>query len=229
MIMMTTMMIMTTTIIMEEKDNSKLKKRSFWRVLLDGLCSFAVWLSRAIIKTTGFDNLPEDGKFLMVSNHVSAYDPIILVHLLKKQRMMFVSKPENFKIPICGFLMRKSGFKAINRESPREALPTIYESAEVLKTGTPVVIYPEGTRNKEPEKGLLPFHNGVFKIAKRANAPVYVCATIGTEKISGNMPWRRTDVEFKIVDIIDSEFVAANQDKQIGDRVYEALNREIYS
>lgn len=197
----------------------KTERRSFWRWLLDGLSTFAVWISRAGIKKEGFELLPADGRFLLVSNHRSGYDPIILLHLLKKMRMMFVSKPENFNIPIAGFLMRKSGFLAIDRDSPRKALPTIYAAAEAAKSGTPVVIYPEGTRNRTPENGLLPFHNGVFKIAKRAGVPVVVAVMQGTESVTKNMPWKRTEVSIRIAGLIDADFVDSNSDREIGARV----------
>lgn len=194
-------------------------RRSFWRWFLDVLSSVTVWISRIRLKVEGFGKLPADGKFLLVSNHVSAYDPVILLHLLKKYRMMFISKPENFEIPVGGFLMKKSGFLPIDRENPRNALKVIYDASDFLsETGHPVVVYPEGTRNKEPEKGLLPFHSGVFKIAKRAGASVVVAVSCGTEKIAGNWPFRRSAVYLRIAEVLDAGYVASHNDREVSDR-----------
>ena len=206
------------------------KKRSFWRALLDGLASFILWICNVRVRIEGKELLPEDGRFLLVSNHLSAFDPIVLIHLLKKRGMLFVSKPENFKIPIAGFLMKKSGFLAIDRDNARNAIGTIYEAADYLAADSgPVVIYPEGTRNKTPGNGLLPFHNGVFKIAKRAKAPVVVTVVTGTDKVKDGAPFKRTGVALKILDVIDSQYVSQHNDKDTGDRAYAAMSAALGS
>lgn len=198
-------------------------KVSFWRKVFDALCSFAVWVSRVRVITEGTEKIPNT-PFLLVSNHRSSYDPIILNALLKKFHVRFISKPENFKIPIAGFLMKKCGFLAIDRESPRNAMKTILAAAEIISDEkVPVVVYPEGTRNKDPENGLLPFHNGVVKIAKRADAPIVVAVAIGTEKVKENWPWKRTEVHLKIVDILDAEYTKHHNDREIGERVRASM------
>lgn len=198
-------------------------KRTFWRWLLDFLITPALFLSRVSAKLEGAELIP-DGAFLMVSNHVSAYDPIVLMHLLTKLRLIFVSKPENFRIPVAGFFMRKNGFLPIDREKPRNAIKTIYEAADLLKeAGSPIVIYPEGTRNKSPGDGLLPFHNGVFKIAKRAGAPVVVAVSEGTERVHDNWPWKRTKVKVRILAVLDREYVASHSDKEISEQARQLM------
>ena len=198
------------------------RKISFWRKIVNGLSSFIVRLCGLRLDVNGLEKLPEGG-YLLVSNHVSMFDPIILLHLLKRQAPLFVSKPENFKIPIAGALMKKCGFLAIDRENPRNAIRTIYAAAEQVREGNPMVIYPEGTRNKTPENGLLPFHNGVFKIAKRAGVPVAVAVVTGTDRVKGNAPLKKTAVALQIVDVIGEDFVKANNDSGIGERVRSSM------
>ena len=82
---------------------------------------------------------------------------------------------------------------AIDRENPRNAMKTIIKASKLLQKGeVSVGVYPEGTRSKECK--LLPFHNGVFKIAQRADAPIAIVAISGTEKVSKNYPLHKTDV-----------------------------------
>lgn len=195
------------------------EKRNFWKRLLNALSSVIVWLMRININKVGFERIPDGVPVLIVSNHVSLFDPIILIHLLKEQNVYFISKPENFKIPVLGFLIKKCGNLAIDRDNPRNALKTIYEASDLLKSGSSVMVYPEGTRNRNPENGLLPFHNGVFKIAKRAEAPIVIMAVTGTEQVKKNAPWKRTDVKIKVADVLGLEFVMANNDREIGERV----------
>lgn len=64
---------------------------------------------------------------------------------------------------------------AIDRENPRNALLTIEKAAKLIESDeVSIGIYPEGTRSKECV--LLPFHNGVFKIAQKASVPIVVAS-----------------------------------------------------
>ena len=165
------------------------------------LCRFA----RVRIHDSGLEKLPE-GRFLFVSNHRSAFDPICTVWALRKTPAAFITKPENLRIPLAGGLIYRANFLPIDREDPREAMKTIRAATELLKNDVVSVgVYPEGTRNREPENGLLPFHNGVFKIAQRAGVPLVVAATRGAEDIGKNVPWRRTDVYIDVREVIPAE------------------------
>ena len=181
----------------------------FYRALLNGATAFAMKIMRIRIHTNGLEKVPHDTKnLLFVSNHRSNFDPIITWHIFKKWQPAFVSKASNFKIPIFGRFIRKCCFMAIDRENPRNALKTILKAAELLKKGkVSIGIYPEGTRSKECK--LLPFHNGVFKIAQKANADIVVLAVSGTEQIHKNYPFRHTDVYLDVLEVIPAETVRA--------------------
>lgn len=171
--------------------------------VISNLCRFA----RVRIHCTGEETLPE-GRFFLVSNHRSAYDPITTVWALRKRALSIVTKPENLRIPLAGPMIYRCGFLPINREDPREAMKTINAAAKLIQNNVASVgIYPEGTRNKTPEAGLLPFHNGVFKIAQKANVPVVVVSVTGTENIRRNFPWKHTDVYLRVCEVIPAEEV----------------------
>lgn len=72
---------------------------------------------------------------------------------------------------------------------------------------------------------LLPFHNGVFKIAQKANVPIVVAAIQGTEQIHKNYLRRRSDIQFEIVDMIPSDYVKMNRTTAISDRVRLDLSK----
>lgn len=202
----------------------------YFRVLNSAAaCSFV--LGRLRIRLEGAEKVPWDQRFLLVSNHCSNYDPIITWYLLRKNNMAFVSKGENFKVPLFGGMIRKCGFLSIDREDPKESMRTLMKAADLMKRNEASVgIYPEGTRNRTPEKGLLPFHNGVFKIAQMAKAPIVVAALHGTDKIRKNYPWRRTKVSLEILEVIPAEEIAGRRTAEIGERVagllQEALEAE---
>lgn len=191
----------------------------YFRVLNSAAaCSFV--LGRLRIRLEGAEKVPWDRRFLLVSNHCSNYDPIITWYLLRKNNMAFVSKGENFKVPLFGRMIRKCGFLSIDRENPKESMRTLMKAADLIKRNEASVgIYPEGTRNRTPEKGLLPFHNGVFKIAQMAKAPIVVAVLHGADKIRKNYPWRRTKVSLEILEVIPAEEIAGRRTAEIGERV----------
>lgn len=201
----------------------------FYRALLNGATAIAVKIMRIHLHSTGVEKIPADTKrILFVSNHRSRFDPILSWHLLKQWQIAFVSKPSNFRIPVFGRFIRKCCFMAIDRENPRNAIKTIQKAADLLIKGqVSVGIYPEGTRSKTCV--LLPFHNGVFKIAQRADAPIVVLAVSGTENIHKNYPFHHTDVYIDVIDVLPAEFVKENRTDVIGERVRTDLENHLKS
>lgn len=194
----------------------------FFRSMLYNLTAFAVWLLKIRIHATGVEKIPEDVLPLFVSNHRSCYDPILQWHVLKKWNPAFISKKENFKIPIFGRFIRRCCFLGIDRESPKKALLTINKAARLIKKGeVSIGVYPEGTRSKKCE--LLPFHSGVFLIAQKACVPIVVLTITGTENIHKNTPFKPTDVYIDVVSIIPAENLKTVKTDVIGDWVLEKM------
>lgn len=199
----------------------------YFRVLNSATaCSFV--LARLRISSSGMEKVPWDQRFLLVGNHMSNFDPIITWYVFRRNNVAFISKVQNFKIFIFGRLIRRCGFMAIDRENAGAAYQTITRAADLLKQGEASIgIYPEGARNRTPEKGLLPFHNGVFKIAQMAKVPIVVVAIKGTENIHRNYPLRGTKIQVDVVDVIPAEEIAGKRTREIGERVAAALNADL--
>lgn len=183
---------------------------------------------RVKIEITGAEKVP-DGKCLFVSNHRSNYDPLLVWHIFKKNRPAFISKEGNFHIPIVGRMLRKCCFLTIDRDNPRQSLMCLMKAAEYLKEDkVSIGIYPEGTRNKNYEKGLLPFHNGVFKIAKMAKVPIVVLTVEGTQNIHTNFPWHKTPVKINVAEVIETEEVCSHKTDEIAAKVRKVIYDDIY-
>ncbi len=199
----------------------------FYRALLNGATAVAIKIMRIRLHVSGMEKIPADTKnLLFVSNHRSNFDPILTWHVLKKWQPAFVSKASNFKIPILGRFIRKCCFMAIDRENPRNAIKTIQKASELLKKGeVSIGIYPEGTRSKTCK--LLPFHNGVFKIAQKAEADIVVLAISGTEKISKNYPLRHTDVYIDVLEILPAKQVKETKTDIIGEHIKTEMKNHL--
>ncbi len=194
------------------------KNSPFYRFLLDSATAASMKLLRIRVHVSGMEKIPKDTKVLFVSNHRSNFDPIVTWYALKKWKIAFVSKPSNFNIPFFGRIIRKCCFMPIDRENPRRAIPTINRAAKLLqKQEVSIGIYPEGTRSKNGQ--LLPFHNGVFKIAQKAEAPIVVLCVTGTEKISKRTPFRRTDVYLDVLEVFSGTKIKETKTEMIGTAV----------
>ena len=88
----------------------------YYRWLLNSSTAIAVRLIRIHIRVTGKDMLPK-GRFLLVCNHRSKFDPILSWHIFAKENLSFISKPENFKVPIYGRLIHRCCFLPIVRST----------------------------------------------------------------------------------------------------------------
>lgn len=198
----------------------------FYRFLLESATAVAMKLLRIRVHVSGIEKIPKDEKVLFVCNHRSNFDPLITWHALNKWKIAFVSKPENFKVPFFGRIIRKCCFLPIDRENPRKAIVTINKAAKLLKAQeVSVGIYPEGTRSKTCQ--LLPFHNGVFKIAQKAESPIVVLCITGTQKISKRTPFQHTDVYLDVLDMFPTQGVKETKTEMIGTAVRHLIATNI--
>jgi 1-acyl-sn-glycerol-3-phosphate acyltransferase len=129
-------------------------------------------------RVEGRENLPEEGAFILCSNHISWWDPP-LVGSLTKRIVHFMSKEELFKIPVAGKIMPMVNAFPVKRDSADRR--AIKRALEIVKNGDVVGIFPEGTRSKTDE--LLPPLPGVGLIAVKSETPVVPVAIIGPYKL----------------------------------------------
>lgn len=184
-----------------------------------------VTLLRIKVRFHGMDRFPDE-PFVLVSNHLSNFDPIVILSKVKKRRIAFISKASNFKIPVAGVYVHNAGFLAIDRENAMSALRTLKRAGEMMNREEMIMgIYPEGTRSKTGE--LLEFKEGAFLLARRANAPIVVISTKGTNLISKQMLWRRTRVDLKVLDVIDRETVKSVPLSELATRVRDTIAADL--
>lgn len=199
------------------------KNNRYYRLLLNSATACSMHLLRIRIHVRGIENVPKNCRFLLVCNHRSNFDPIVTWHVLREYDIAYISKAENFNIPVFGRIIRRCAFLSIDRDNPRNALKTINKAAQMMKDNSVSIgVYPEGTRSKNCV--LLPFHDGVFKIAQKAKAPIVVSAIRGTENIHRNWYRRHTDVYLDFVKILQPEELVKLRTAEIGAQIYSQLS-----
>ena len=98
------------------------------------------------IKINGADNIPTDGSCMICINHISMWDPIILICHLPR-RIAFIAKKETEKIPVIGWILKKIDCIFINRDGVD--LSAMRQSLKALSSDKVVGIFPTGTREKK--------------------------------------------------------------------------------
>jgi len=118
--------------------------------------------------------------YVFVSNHQSQLD-IPSFACSNKNTFRFLAKAELTRIPILGYLISKL-YITVKRENRTDRMKSLEVMMDNLREGISVFIYPEGTRNRS-DKPLLPFHDGAFRLAIEAQAPLAVMTVIDSKKL----------------------------------------------
>lgn len=143
-------------------------------LLPEYLLRFVAWVMSRIVyrfKVTGDDNIPVQGAAILVCNHVSFIDAVLLM-AASPRPIYFVMDHQIFKLPVLGWLFKLA--KAIPIAS-RKDNPALYESAfeaaaKVLRDGDLLAIFPEGGITRDGQ--LQEFKGGVMKALEREPVPV---------------------------------------------------------
>jgi len=201
----------------------------FYRGMMYFYIRIVMVVLRVRVHTKGLEQTPKNGRFLLVCNHLSDADPVILNYFFRKSQLAFITKRENTSMFIVGPLMHKTMCQPINRENDREALKTILECIRLIKEDeVSVAVFPEGRIEGD---GLLHhFRSGAFKIAQKTRVPIVVCTLKNPAEIFVNLPkLKPTDVWLNLIKVIQPEDYAEMNTVQIADTVYHLMAQDLGS
>lgn len=145
---------------------------------------FILWFCGTKLDVYGEENLPTDTPALYVGNHRSIFD-ILIFYTRVKSLTGIISKKEMNIIPIFNIWMRNINCYFLDRENIKDGLKMVLYAIDSIKKGIGILIFPEGTRNKE-EGSVLPFKGGSFKIAEKSKCDVVPFAIINSAAIFEN-------------------------------------------
>ncbi len=155
-------------------------------ILFHGTGDFCIWLGRrawgpSILWVAGAKlevrsaKLP-DGPLIFACNHESALDiPALFAALPRNIR--FLAKIELFQLPVFGWYMRMGGHVPVDRANRKNAIQTLRRAGELVRGGTSLIVFAEGTRSRD---GFVhAFKKGPFVVAMEAGVPVVPVAIAG--------------------------------------------------
>jgi len=124
------------------------------------------------IKVENAEKLPNDGQYLLVSNHRTIIDPPIIEIALEDTKIfgLWVSKKELYNSLFFGLFVRNAGSVLLDREKSQMS-GFFSDIKKGVKEGSSIFIFPEGTRNKT-DAPLTPFKEGSRIIAVKNRLPM---------------------------------------------------------
>ena len=173
----------------------------FTRTPVQSLRFFAEVFSRLFyrVESGEIEQLPEEGPALLVCNHVSYADPVVIFGASKRPIRFIMAKEIRNKFPF-SLVFKASRTLAICSplEDRKTYEETMKEAAESLRNGELVMIFPEGRLSPDGEIGT--FRRGVEKLLESAPVPVYPMAIRGiwgSFFSHGNGPALRSGFHFR--------------------------------
>jgi 1-acyl-sn-glycerol-3-phosphate acyltransferase len=132
----------------------------------------------------GMEHMPASGPVIIVANHMSHADPLVLAHYVYDAGRWpaFLAKASLFESRISGWFFRAVGQTPVNRGSA-DAARALDAAIEAIKAGEAVIIYPEGTTTKEPDLWPMRGKTGAARLWLATGAPMVPIAMWGPEQI----------------------------------------------
>jgi len=188
----------------------------------------APW-SRALLRisgvrvyTEGIDQIETTTAYVYIPNHTSFFDIFSLLAYLPVD-FKFILKEELMRLPILSWAMRKAGYISISRSSPARARKTLKGAIDMIKKGTSLVIFAEGTRSCDG--ALQPLKRGAFQLAMASGAPIVPVAIKGSNEImaKGSYKIKRGVIRITVARPIPTKNFRKQQMPALIERVTESL------
>lgn len=143
-------------------------------------------LASVPVAVQGRENLPGDEPYVVVANHASYLDGLVLVAALP-QPLNFIAKRELAEQFFAGTFLRRIGARFVERFDPQHGAEDAGRLIELARTKQSLAFFPEGTFTRAA--GLLPFRLGAFVAAARADLKVVPVALAGTRSVLRGDEW----------------------------------------
>ena len=147
---------------------------------------------RVQVQVEGLEHVPTAGPLVVMTNHQSMWDIPLLMGYLGRM-VGFVAKRELFRLPAFAFWMRLIHSAPLDRADPRAGARMMDNlAADMKQHGYAVVVFPEGTRSRDPDGELGPFRRGSLRLATTNDLPILPVSIEGTRFLSSLPALART-------------------------------------
>jgi len=194
-----------------------------WRwTAMRSISRLLLFLTHTPLNIEGVENIPEQHPFVIVVNHASYLDGLILIASLTHQ-FSFVAKQEFQNNWFTHLFLRRIKTKFVERFDTKKGLNDSNKLIQYAHDGQSFAFFPEGTFTRIP--GLLPFRMGAFSTAAHAKMLVVPIAIQGTRSILRAHSWfpRHGSVKVKISETISAKGSDWNSIIKLRDSAYKTI------
>ncbi len=180
------------------------------------------------VTVIGRDKIDPNQTYVMVANHQSLLDILVLFRLFV--HFKWVSKIENFNIPCVGWNMRLNRYIELRRGDRASIMKMLRACRDTLSSGSSIMMFPEGTRSSNGR--LRSFKPGAFELAKDTQKPLLPIVVEGTASAlpkKGLVFQGRHEIRIRVLDAIPYASFAEQPVDQLTDRVRELFVGELDS
>jgi 1-acyl-sn-glycerol-3-phosphate acyltransferase len=189
--------------------------------------SLYTWLNPAWrVRVAGREKIRPEATYVMVANHQSFLDILVLFRLFA--HFKWVSKVENFRVPLIGWNMTLNRYVRLKRGDKQSIGEMMLACGETLTAGSSIMMFPEGTRS--PDGRLRAFKHGAFRLAldhRCALLPIVVEGTADALPKRGFVLRGRHAISVRVLDEIPHEDFAGIPVEELTRRVWELFAKEL--
>jgi len=191
--------------------------------------SLYTWFNPAWpVRVEGREKVRPGATYLMVANHQSLLDILVLFRTFV--HFKWLSKIENFRVPLIGWNMTLNRYIKLKRGDPA-SIERMFESCRrTLRQGSSIMVFPEGTRS--PDGRMRDFKTGAFELAKSTQTPILPIVIHGTANAlpkRGFVLQGRHQIRLRILDELSPESFALESVEQLTARVRETIAKTLES
>ena len=155
--------------------------------------------------------IPKTGKVILAGNHTSKLDALLLISSTNRH-IHFLAKKELFS-GITGILINRLGLISVDREA-KDKKNVFINAKKYLDNDKIILIFPEGTTEKESFPNLLSFKIGAVKLSYETNTKIVPFKIIGKYKIFG----KRIRIKFENAITVNNDLENSNKE------LYDIIN-----
>jgi 1-acyl-sn-glycerol-3-phosphate acyltransferase len=151
------------------------------------------------LKIEGKEKIPRGRPFVMISNHSSLAD-ILMINCLGCN-FKWISKIENTRVPVLGWYLRMADYITVDRDDEESKITMLARSLVCLRNGISLMIFPEGTRSTGNTPGF--FKRGAFQLAIEAGVPLLPLVLKGTGDLLPKHGFILGDTRHIVIRVLD--------------------------
>ncbi len=208
---------------------------TFWwdrrKVAVHFMGTFWAWHYQSLIpfwklELQGRDKIPWSRPVILVANHRSLVDILALYKI--RRPFKWTSKAENFRLPFVGMVLSLTGAIPIRRESLRSAASFLERAEKEIRSGSSVLLFPEGTRSHRKE--MRRFREGAFLLAKRTGTGMIPIVHTGSEETFDRGSWvlkGKVRIRIRVLDEVPGNLVVKLETGELMDLVRERMEQAL--